>query len=100
MSSLKLLSLSLARKDARTSLVRLANQRHPARTGAGKERLAVKARLLKIERTGDFCYGKITPRIRLAGHWLERAGFKPGHRVEIRSEQHGSLMLQFLEQPK
>ncbi len=55
-------------------------------------------RSLKIEATGDFFYRKITPRIRLAGQWLEQAGFKPGHRVEVRMEQPGSLSLRFLEQ--
>ena len=92
-------------KSARTSLVRLANQRHPAVTGAGKERLAVKTdrnqvRSLAIEATGDFFYRKMTPKIRLAGRWLEQAGFKPGHRVEVRIEQPGSLSLRFLEQAK
>ena len=92
-------------KDARTSLVRLANQRHPAVTGAGDERLAVKpdrnqVRSLAIEGMGDFFYQDITPRIRLAGRWLEQAGFKPGHRVEVRIEQPSSLSLRFLEQPK
>ena len=91
-------------ENARTSLVRLANQRHPAVTGAGEERLAVEAnrnqvRSLAIEATGDFFYRKITPRIRLAGRWLEQAGFKPGHRVEVRCEQPGSMSLRFLEQP-
>ena len=90
--------------SARTSLVRLANQRHPAVTGAGNERLAVNAsrkqvRSLKIEATGDFFYRKITPRIRLTGRWLEQAGFKPGHRVEVRIEQPGNLSLRFFEQP-
>ena len=36
-------------------------------------------RTLKIEATGDFAARKITPKIRLAGRWLEQAGFKPGH---------------------
>ena len=92
-------------QSARTSLVRLANQRHPAPTGAGNERLAVKTdrnqvRSLKIESAGDFFFRKITPRIRLAGQWLEQAGFKPGHRVEVRIEQPGSLSLRCLEQSK
>jgi hypothetical protein len=87
-------------ENARTSPVRLANQRHPARTGAGNERLAMKARSLKIEKTGDYCYGKVIPRIRIAGQWLEQAGFKPGHRVEIHFDQPGNLTLRFLEQPK
>jgi hypothetical protein len=98
------------RKNARTSLARLANQRHPAVTGAGMERLAMDAdtfqaarsnlrsRSLKIEATGDFYRKKITPRIRITGKWLERAGFRPGHRVEIRFEQPGTLTLRFMEQ--
>lgn len=57
-------------------------------------------RFLKIETTGDFYYGKIKPRIRLTGKWLERAGFKPGHRVEVRFDQPGSLTLRFVEQAK
>ena len=59
----------------------------------------MKTRNLKVEATGDSWAGKIKPRIRLNGQWLERAGFKPGHRVEIRCEQPGSLSLRFLEQP-
>jgi Toxin SymE, type I toxin-antitoxin system len=55
-------------------------------------------RTLRIERTGDSFYGKITPKIRLTGQWLERAGFKPGHRVEVRIDQPGSLTLRFLDQ--
>jgi hypothetical protein len=30
---------------------------------------------------------------------LERAGFKPGHRVEVRCDQLGTLTLHFMEQP-
>lgn len=97
-------------KDARTSLERLANQRHPARTGAGNERLAMntqtfqvpnsggQSRSLKVEAIGDFSRGKIIPRIRIAGQWLERAGFKPGHRVQVFMEQTGSLSLRFVAQ--
>jgi hypothetical protein len=58
----------------------------------------MKVRLLKIEKTGDFCYGKIIPRIRIAGKWLEQAGFKPGHRVQVVTEQTGSLSLRFVAQ--
>ena len=54
-------------------------------------------RTLRIEATGEFWLGKITPKIRLTGQWLERAGFKPGHRVEVRCEQPGTLILHFLE---
>ena len=52
---------------------------------------------LKIEAIGDFAGRKIKPRIRLSGHWLERAGFKPGHRVEIVLVNPGELSLQFRE---
>ena len=56
-------------------------------------------RTLKIEATGDFWRGKVTPKIRLTGQWLEQAGFKPGHRVEVRLEERGKLTLCFSEQP-
>lgn len=54
-----------------------------------------KVRTLKIEAVGDFAGSKIKPRIRLSGQWLERVGFKPGHRVEIFSPRPGELSLQF-----
>lgn len=57
------------------------------------------ARTLAIERTGDFFRGKVAPKIRLAGRWLERAGFKPGHRVEVRLDEPGTLTLRFLAEP-
>jgi hypothetical protein len=57
-----------------------------------------KTRSLKIEAVGDFACYKIKPRIRLAGYWLELAGFKPGHRVEIHSSKAGELTLQFKDQ--
>ena len=56
-------------------------------------------RNLKIEATGDFWRGKVTPKIRLTGQWLEQAGFKPGHRVEVRLDEPGKLTLRFSEQP-
>ena len=40
-------------------------------------------RALKIETSGDFWKGLTKPKIRLMGHWLERAGFKPGNRVHV-----------------
>ncbi len=40
-------------------------------------------RTLKIEEHGDHFRGRIKPKIRLMGHWLERAGFKPGTRVSV-----------------
>ena len=54
------------------------------------------ARTLKIEATGDFWRGKVVPKVRLTGQWLERAGFKPGHRVEVVAEQPGTLTLRFV----
>jgi len=54
-------------------------------------------RTLKIESAGDFFYGKVSPKIRLSGHWLERAGFKSGHRVEVQVSQPGILTLRFLQ---
>jgi hypothetical protein len=59
---------------------------------------AVKRRTLKIEAVGDFACRKIKPRIRLSGHWLEKAGFKPGHRAVIYELRPGELTLQFKEQ--
>ncbi len=57
-----------------------------------------KARTLKIEAVGDFAGHQVKPRIRLGGQWLEKAGFKPGHRVEICSSKPGELSLQFKEE--
>jgi hypothetical protein len=56
------------------------------------------ARSLKIEAIGDFAYHKIKPRIRLSGHWLEKAGFKPGHRAVIHESKPGELTLRFKDQ--
>ena len=53
-------------------------------------------RNLKIEAAGDFWRGKVSPKIRLTGKWLERAGFKPGNRVEIKLIEHGKMTLEFL----
>jgi hypothetical protein len=55
-------------------------------------------RTLKIESTGDFFNGTVSPKIRLSGRWLERVGFKPGHRVEIQIVQPGTMTLRFLRQ--
>jgi hypothetical protein len=55
-------------------------------------------RSLAIEAIGDSWQGKIRPRIRIGGEWLERAGFLPGHRVEVRLDQPGTLTLRFLDQ--
>ena len=77
----------------------------PVIAGASRRESEMKAetiqvRSLAIEATGDFFRRKITPKIRLTGQWLERAGFKPGHRVEVRFDQPGNLTLRFVEQEK
>ena len=59
----------------------------------------MKTRTLKIESAGDYWRGKVSPKIRLTGQWLERAGFKPGHRVKIITTEPGKLTLQFWSQP-
>jgi len=56
-----------------------------------------KSRSLKIEAVGDFACHQIKPRIRLSGLWLEQAGFKPGHRVEVLVSKPGEMSLQFKE---
>ena len=61
---------------------------------------ARQSRSLKVEGVGDFARRKVIPRIRIAGQWLEQAGFKPGHRVEIFIAQPGNLTLRFVEQVK
>ena len=50
-------------------------------SGTGMESHA-SVRTLQIEAEGDRWKG-IKPKIRLLGRWLERAGFKPGHRVQV-----------------
>ena len=55
----------------------------------------MKTRTLKIETAGDFWRGRMVPKIRLTGKWLERAGFKPGNRVEIAMSGQGTLTLKF-----
>ena len=50
-------------------------------------------RTLKIEAEGDPWLGSVKPKIRLKGNWLERAGFKPGGRVNITCVTVGVLEL-------
>lgn len=50
-------------------------------------------RLLKIEAAGDFWKGLLKPKIRLMGGWLERAGFRPGHRVYVTCVAPGVIEL-------
>lgn len=57
------------------------------------------SRTLKIEAEGDCFKGKIKPKIRLNGKWLERAGFKPGNRVTVACIEDGIIELRS-EMPK
>ena len=50
-------------------------------------------RTLQIEAEGDFCKGLIKPKIRIMGRWLEQAGFKPGHRVQVTCVAPGVIEL-------
>ncbi len=50
-------------------------------------------RTLQIEEDGDHWKGRIKPKIRLRGNWLERAGFKPGHRVNVKCVAPGVIEL-------
>jgi len=55
----------------------------------------LRARMLKIEGDGDPWKGLIKPKIRLTGRWLERAGFKPGHRVYVTCVAPGVIELRY-----
>jgi hypothetical protein len=50
-------------------------------------------RSLKIEAVGDFAAGKTKPQIRLTGRWLEKAGFKPGHRATVQIPKTGEMTI-------
>jgi len=50
-------------------------------------------RRLKIEAVGEFWRGLIKPKIRLTGHWLEQAGFKPGTHVQVTCVAPGVIEL-------
>lgn len=50
-------------------------------------------RKLKIEADGDPWKGLVRPKIRLAGRWLERAGFKPDNHVQVTCVAPGVLEL-------
>ena len=50
-------------------------------------------RTLKIEAHGDPWKGPLKPKIRIMGRWLERAGFKPGNRVQVASLAPGVIEL-------
>jgi hypothetical protein len=50
-------------------------------------------RALAIESVGDPWNGAQKPKIRLMGHWLKRAGFQPGQRVQVTCVSHGLIEL-------
>jgi hypothetical protein len=54
-------------------------------------------RTLKIEADGAVRNGHIKPKIRLMGKWLEDAGFKPGHRVQVACTEPGVMELRFCD---
>ncbi len=56
------------------------------------------ARRLKIEADGDPWKG-VKPKIRLLGRWLERAGFPPGHHVQVTCLAPGILELRSVTTP-
>ena len=56
-------------------------------------------RRLKIEEQGDAWRGRIKPKIRLIGRWLEQAGFQPGSHVQITCVSPGILELRSTEAP-
>ena len=53
----------------------------------------LKPRRLKIEQEGDPWKGKVRPKIRLQGCWLERAGFKHGSHVNVKCIASGVIEL-------
>jgi len=56
-------------------------------------------RTLKVEEEGDPYKGKPKSKIRLKGSWLERAGFKPGDRVNVNCIAQGVMELRLNGQP-
>lgn len=68
----------------------------PARAGERtltESRQAARVRSLKIEAHGDFWKGQTKPKIRLMGCWLQRAGFTPGNRVQVKCVAPGVMEL-------
>ena len=57
----------------------------------------LKRRILKVEEVGDFWKKRTTPRIRLRGKWLAKAGFLPNSYVQVESPTPGMLILQLME---
>ena len=56
-----------------------------------------KRRILKVEEVGDFWKGRTTPRIRLRGKWLAKAGILPNSYVQVENPLPGVLILQLVE---
>jgi hypothetical protein len=52
-----------------------------------------KTRRLKIEEEGDPWKGRVRPKIRLVGCWLEQAGFKHGNHVSVKCVAAGVIEL-------
>lgn len=50
-------------------------------------------RCLKVEAEGDPWRGKLKPKIRLVGRWLEQMGFPPGGQVEVSPIEPGLLQI-------
>jgi hypothetical protein len=63
----------------------------------GKILPAPAVRSLKIEADGDLWRGRVKPKLRLMGQWLERAGFKPGGRAQVLCVSPGVLELRSTE---
>ena len=59
----------------------------------------MKPRRLKITAAGDRWRGGIKPLVRLTGRWLERAGFAPESRVEVRMVRPGEITLAVVQAP-
>lgn len=54
---------------------------------------SLKIRRLKIEEEGDPWKGKVRPKIRLIGRWLEQAGFRHGNHVSVKCLASGLIEL-------
>lgn len=65
----------------------------PLPYGQGLPKTSPPDHRLKIEAVGDFAAGRVTPKIRLTGKWLERAGFPPGEHVQVSLVAPGVMQL-------
>jgi hypothetical protein len=61
--------------------------------------VAASIRTLQIESDGDAWKGRLKPKIRLTGRWLERAGFPPGERVQVACVAPGIIELRSTQAP-